>query len=440
MWPTVRLGLVAEITALANEMARVEWMSPVEIEERQLRQFRNLLRFVKEHSPFYAQRFTASGASLADFQSIESLRALPLLSRRELQAAGEDFFCTDVPEDQGKIGTTATSGSTGEPVRIRRTAIAQLFLYASVVRSHEWHQTSFKSRYSGIRANAFKYLELETSGAPFENMFETGLGQIIPITMPLDEQIEVLQRFQPETLSVYPTNLRGLVEKWRREGFGLNALTHIKTIGETLPDDLRQKVAELNPNIVIIDGYSSQECGAIAQQCPHGSGFHVMAESLIVEVLNEQNLPCDPGEIGRIVITDIQNLASPIIRYDIGDYAEVGSPCECGRGLMKLDRILGRQRNLVVKPNGDRHWPLVGFHDFDSIAPIRRYQMVQESLQQITVRFVTDEPLSQDQKSAFVALIQKALGYEFDLEILDQRDDLPSQPNGKFEEFISKVA
>jgi hypothetical protein len=65
--------------------------------------------------------------------------------------------------------------------------------------------------------------------------------------------------------------------------------------------------------------------------------------------------------------------------------------------------------------------------------------MVQESLQQITVRFVTDEPLSDDQKSAFVELIQKALGYEFDLEILDQRDDLPSQPNGKFEEFISKV-
>ena len=143
---------------------------------------------------------------------------------------------------------------------------------------------------------------------------------------------------------------------------------------------------------------------------------------------------------GRIVITDLHNLASPLIRYDIGDYAQVGEPCSCGRGLMKLDRILGRQRNLIVKPNGDRHWPLVGFLEYDTIAPIRQYQVIQETLERITVRFVTDEPLSHDQKAAFTRLIQKSLGYEFELEILDQRDDLPRLTNGKFEEFISKVA
>jgi phenylacetate-CoA ligase len=165
----------------------------------------------------------------------------------------------------------------------------------------------------------------------------------------------------------------------------------------------------------------------------------VMSESLLVEVLDNQGQPCAPGETGRIVITDLHNLASPIIRYDIGDYAQLGEPCSCGRGLQKLDRILGRRRNLIAKPNGDRHWPLVGFHAFGSIAPIRQYQMIQETLEQITVRFVTDEPLSIEQKTAFTTLVQKALGYEFELDIQDQRDNLPRQPGGKFEEFISRV-
>jgi phenylacetate-CoA ligase len=230
------------------------------------------------------------------------------------------------------------------------------------------------------------------------------------------------------------------MDKWCKEGFGLSALTHIKTIGETLTPQLRHDVAELNPEISIADMYSSEECGAIALQCPDSSGYHVMSETLIVEILDDSNEPCAPGEIGQVVVTDLHNLASPVIRYRIGDYARVGETCSCGRGLLKLDEILGRQRNLLVKPNGDRHWPLVGFRDFGSIAPIRQYQMIQETPERITVRFVTDERLNVDQKAAFTRLIQRKLGYDFELEILDQSEDLPRQPGGKFEEFISRVS
>ena len=142
---------------------------------------------------------------------------------------------------------------------------------------------------------------------------------------------------------------------------------------------MRRDVSELAGKITLIDGYSSQECGAIALQCPQGDGYHVMSESMLVEILDDNGDHCGPGEIGRVVVTDLQNLASPIIRYDIGDYARLGASCSCGRGLAKLEQILGRQLNLLVKPNGDRHWPLVGFHNFDAIAPIRQYQMIQET-------------------------------------------------------------
>ena len=86
------------------------------------------------------------------------------------------------------------------------------------------------------------------------------------------------------------------------------------------------------------------------------------------------------------------------------------------------------------------HWPLVGFRSFAGIAPIRQYQMVQETLERIVVHCVTDEPLTDSQKTALIELIQSKLGYEFALEILDQRNDLPRQPGGKFEEFISNVS
>jgi len=440
VWPAVRLGLAAEISALFAELNETQWLGREQIERQQMRQFRKLLQFVSDHSRFYAGHIEASGTSVGEFRSIESLQRLPLLSRRDIQTAGNEFFCADVPSDQGEIGETQTSGSTGEPVRVKKTGITQLFWHTYTLRSHAWHRIPFDAPYSIIRPTVVAYAEHANWGAPFSFLYRTGATQTIPIGTPLAGQIELLRKFQPETLLVYPSNLRGLVEKWRDEGTGLQKLAWIKSIGETLPEDLRQAVAELDTGITIVDGYSSQECGAIAIQCPDGGGYHVMSESLIVEILDEEGQPCVPGQIGRIVITDLHNLASPIIRYDIGDYAQLGEPCSCGRGLEKLDRILGRRRNLVVKPNGDRHWPLVGFHDFGSIAPIRQYQMIQETVDRITVRFVTDLPLTPDQKTAFIRLVQKALGHEFEMEIVDQRDSLPRRTGGKFEEFISKVS
>jgi len=440
VWPAVRLGLAAEISALVVELDRTQWLSREQIESRQMGQLVKLLRFVVAHSPYYAKRFASSGADMDDLRSIEALRTLPLLSRHDIQSAGADFFCTRVPADQGKVSETQTSGSTGEPVRVRRSGIAQLFWHAFTLRNHFWYDLPFAARYTMIRANIREYQEHPDWGAPFVFLYETGPAQLIPINTPLDRQIELLQEFQPETLLIYPNNLGGLLDRWREEGFGLSKLRRIKTMGETLTEELRRRVAELAGEIALFDCYSSEECGAIALQCPLGEGYHVMSEALILEVLDDDDNPCAPGQIGRIVITDLHNLASPIIRYDIRDYAQLGEPCACGRGLLKLDRILGRQRNLVVKPNGDRHWPLVGFHDFGAIAPIRQYQVIQETVERLTVRFVTNEPLAHDQKTAFIRLMQGALGYEFEMEILDQRDDLPRLANGKFEEFISKVS
>ena len=76
-----------------------------------------------------------------------------------------------------------------------------------------------------------------------------------------------------------------------------------------------------------------------------------------MEVLDNHGRPCKEGETGRVVLTDLHNFTMPLIRYEIGDYAEVGPPCACGRGLPVLARILGRSRNMLTLPAGDRIWP-----------------------------------------------------------------------------------
>ena len=127
----------------------------------------------------------------------------------------------------------------------------------------------------------------------------------------------------------------------------------MRTFGEILEPVCRATCQQVF-GVKVVDMYSSQEVGYIALQCPEHEHYHVQAENLLVEVLAEDGRGCGPGEVGRVVVTTLHNFAMPLLRYDIGDYAEVGASCPCGRGLGVLTRILGRQRNLLVLPDGRR--------------------------------------------------------------------------------------
>ena len=79
--------------------------------------------------------------------------------------------------------------------------------------------------------------------------------------------------------------------------------------------------------------YSCEEAGYIALQCPQAEHYHCQSESVLVEVLDDEGRPCTPGQVGKVVLTALHNFAMPLIRYENQDYAEVGPPCACGRGL-----------------------------------------------------------------------------------------------------------
>jgi phenylacetate-CoA ligase len=191
--------------------------------------------------------------------------------------------------------------------------------------------------------------------------------------------------------------------------------------------------------VPVKDVYSSQELGFIAVQCPGHTHYLVQAESLYVEILDAKGNPCGPGEIGRVVITDLHNFATPLIRYELGDYAEVGASCPTGRGLPVLSRILGRSRNMLRLPSGDEIWPNLQEHRFLDIAPVRQYQLIQRSLEQIEVFLAVAEPLSEDQKHRLGRGLQKDLGHPFALAILEV-DEIPRAANGKHEDFRCEVS
>lgn len=428
----------ARLAGLMRRLAASQWLAPDRIEAGQYAQLRLLARHAARHSPQFARRLAAAGLRADDLATPEGLRRLPPLRRRDVQAAGDDLYCRDVPPGHAPLNETRTSGSTGEPVVIRRTGVTSLIWAAMTLRDHYWHRRDFQGRLASIRANLSKPVRATSWGQPASLLHPTGPSEAVPITTDIPRQVDWLRRFDPNYLIVYPNNLAALVRHCDERGIRFPGLRQIRTVGETLSPSLRQAVHSVLETPVA-DLYSSQEVGNIALQCPEGEGYHVMAESVLVEVLDDQGAPCSDGQVGRVVISDLHNFATPLIRYDIGDMAEPGGRCACGRGLPTLRRILGRERNLLLLPDGSRHWPLVGFARFREVAPIQQYQMVQHSRSAVEVRLVCERPLTRDEETRLGDVIRGALGYPFDLDFIYFAGELPRSPGGKFEEFVCKA-
>lgn len=428
-------------SALADLLADLEVSEFAPTTQRHAIQERQLAALISHHAahtPAFANRLVTAGLEPEDVITLDGLQKLPPASRRDIQTAGPGFYATHVPKTHLPQGLVKTSGSTGEPVAIRKSALNQLFWSAFTIRDHLWNHRDFAGRMSSIRANIETYAEIGDWGCPVNSLYESGPGQAIPITTPVQEQLRLVEQFQPQILLAYPNNLKAFCEHWEEKGFTLTCIRHLRTIGETVSQPLRQRVLRLT-GLQIEDNYSSQESGPIAIQCPASQLYHVMSEALIIEILTESDTACKIGATGRVVITDLHNFASPLIRYDIGDYAQVGGSCRCGKNLPTLSSVLGRERNLLRRPNGDRHWPLVGFHHFDAVAPVRQYQFIQHTLRDIEFRVVSDDELTPSQIAGLTDICANALGHEFSFRVIQSRHRLPVEPNGKFEEFVCRI-
>ena len=146
-------------------------------------------------------------------------------------------------------------------------------------------------------------------------------------------------------------------------------------------------------------------------ECPQHQHFTPQSESVRVEVLDETAGRAAPGQIGKVVVSSLHNFAMPLLRYDIGDFAEVGEPAGYGRGLPVLAHILGRQRNLLVLPSGERRWPVFGEGERPEEVPATyQFQVVQRSRELIDVFVVHNEPYTPDEETVVALIFSRRWG------------------------------
>jgi phenylacetate-CoA ligase len=292
------------------------------------------------------------------------------------------------------VDVSKTSGSTGEPVSVGKSYKDYIWYNALSIREYRWLKWDVTKNMAIIKAGN-KINELSGWGIPKSIEPVQGFTFINGLK-PISELQKWLEEKNPHYIHCLPSIFKQI------DTSRISNFIDWKGTGE-------------------IGGkaYSSEECGIIALTCPDNpSVYHVM-ENQIVEVDSE----------GAIIITTTSN--KYIRRYKHGDHIELGT-CTCGRTLQTIKKINGRVRNMMLLPNGDKKWPLVGSLEYESFG-IKRFKMVQTEIDQLELSIICD--YLGGRESELIEVVQKWIEFPVNV-VIKYVDDFP---NYKFEEFISNI-
>ena len=435
-WPALPHAAAQTMLATQFQLERSQYWPAELIAERQLGQLRSLVAFSLQQVPHYRHLIAQQLPELMrDPYALtrEQFARWPLLSKGQIRDSGAALVAASLPQDHGGSVWQFSSGTTGAPVRSACSMVGQFFRSAAAMRNLYWHEFDFSRVYAEIRPSIGAGRHPGWGAAP-NVAYETGPMVALPVTTAIDTQLDWLLAEAPGYLHSTASNIRELILRGRQTGRRVTGLDAVISFAETLPDGLRELVRE-EWGARLIDVYSSTEAGLMALQCPRHEHYHVQSEFVVLEVLRENGSACTPGETGRVVVTDLTNFAMPIIRFDIGDYAEAGSPCDCGRHLPVISRIRGRARNMAVDPTGRRFWPNVPERAWWEIAPMRQVQMVQHAPHHIELRYVLERELTGDEKARYTEAMREKWSYPYDF-TYSRVERIEHTPGQKREEFI----
>lgn len=433
-WPGIPSDPGAHLAALLFQLERSQWLPAERLRERQLWQLRVLLRHAKATVSYYADALRKTDVEWLDWAAFHDL---PTLSRKDLQAGFDALKSSAPPPGHGRVVQGQSSGSTGMPVCFLQTEATQMFWNALTLREHLWQQRDFSGKLAAIRIKV-KEGRWPDWGMPAAALFRTGPGATLNVRTDVDKQLDWLVREDPDYLITHASNLHALAELSLRRGLRLPRLRQARSYSEALRPELRE-IVRAAWGVEVADGYSCEEAGYIALQCPRHEYYHIQSENLLVEILDEAGRPCGPGETGRVVLTPLHNFAMPLIRYELGDYAEAGDPCDCGRGLPVISRIHGRRRNMLVLPDGRRHWPSMPSALWLSVAPIEQFQVIQVDPGTLDVAYVMARPLSATEAARLEEALAERFSHRFTIR-WSRVESIPRSEGGKFEDFVSRLA
>ena len=422
-------------------------LSPDELRSRQRALLQRIVRRALTTVPYYRDVARERGLAPDDIRSVEDLSALPVVDKSVFRSRPlDDFLADDIPRWRRLPYTT--SGSTGDPFRFVLDRNAMPLVFAS----HLYYDSLY-----GLDPldRSLRIMGPPSEDPPPESpplrarlrvcatrFTQQGYERLTQVRIPTveadpDRVRAILDAFQPTYILGYTATLAAIADAFLASGYRpRHPLRAVITIAETLTPERRRSL-EACFGAPIANRYGQREFKYWCAQSPPGdpSRFLVNTELVVWETLLADGTRAAPGEVGRVVLTNLHNEVMPFLRYDTGDLAAVDEPAwPDGPGFPVVTRLDGRTQEVLRTPSGRTiDATTLGHHlavTCGHVDVIRLYQLIQTAVDRVTLRVVPPAPLDAPTLERIRADLGSLLGpgLHVDIQLVD---DIPLERSGK---------
>jgi phenylacetate-CoA ligase len=324
-----------------------EVMPIEEIRKQQYKLLKTLVYRLYSFSPFYHDRMKAQSVHPDDIRSLEDIRKLPFMYKRDLRDNYPDRIFTATQEDL--VRYHVSSGTTGKPTVVGYTQNDLNNWTLSLARA----LTSCGLGKGDVMQVSYGY-GLFTGGLGLHYGAERIGATVLPTSVGNTErQIELMQDLHATAIACTPSYLLHIGEVAEKMGINLGKDTDLRVgiLGaEPWSETMRDRIQNWL-GIKAYDIYGTSELsGPMFCECSEQNGFHVWGDLAFIEILDpDTGESLGPGEKGELVLTMLQKEALPMIRYRIGDITSFEDEvCACGRTHPRVRRITGRVDDMLI--------------------------------------------------------------------------------------------
>jgi phenylacetate-CoA ligase len=406
----------------------------------QFKKLQFFLERVYEQNPYWREKFDEAKVDIKKIKSIEDFQGrIPFSDKGSILEDQEAFPMygkrlgvplEDVTEFHLSSGTSGLAQEvhsyTAEDVELAGTLLLYHFIWAGLKKGDAVAVTLPFST-TGFPLAAFSAIR-KLGGKPFM------IG-----TFDNRTRLETMHRFPVKYVQVTPVYLTRLVEVCEdmgvEPGAYVGTLAAIGVSAGSYPVFWARKMEDLWQTCLSEFYACSGAGGAIAATCEQGifesedkkrrGGMHLYEHIYVVEILNPETLkPVAPGEDGEVVVTNLDKIAEPVVRYRTRDTARyLGADCPCGRPFAMIECGSIGRRDDMIKVRGINIWPVTFDELVFSREEVREYngKVVVDGTgrERVTISLEYKVPLGETKKSEVVddlkAKIKRRVGLNVDI-------------------------
>jgi len=392
------------------------------VEKKKKKYVNDLLEHATETTRFYSK-----------FKNYTSLNDFPVIDKNIIRNQLDNFISAKF--NRKGLTSVVTSGSTGTPFKVYhdKTKI-----------NRNYADTIFFAELAGYRiGHRLMYMKIWAK-QKMRNTLHYRIQNMVPIDVIRlndDQMHKLINKLEKSKATFgflgYASAMEELCKYLDKTRNGAPVKANVRSIismSESLNDYTRKTMTKYFATPAV-SRYSNLENGIIAQQLTDGSGqYLVNTASYVLELLKlDSNIPAEPGEAGRIVITDLFNYAMPFIRYDTGDLSIVAtSPNQPGK--LFLSSVEGRKLDQLYDTKGNRISSYIMYKNMWQYTEIDQYQLIQNGEKEYLFKInVKGDFFREDQlKKEFISYLGDDAVFE-----IEYVNEIPLLASGKRKKIVN---